>query len=106
MAIVATVIKEARAVGLIGLRTIELAGFAFRCHAVALYVAKMGTRCAQLTRLELGDPRLDDDAALATRIKTSSSQSSNQPGQPSQQKPQEQQSSMNIIQLLKWILGL
>jgi hypothetical protein len=56
--VIAAVIKEGRAIGLISFRTIQLTRLALRRHAIALDVAQMSAGRAKLPRFELGDPPL------------------------------------------------
>jgi hypothetical protein len=68
--------KEPRTVGIIEVTAVKLSGIAFRCHPIPLNVTEMGAGCPKIAALELGDPRLDNDAAISANIETSTCQSS------------------------------
>ena len=53
--------------GFIEVAAVELTRLALGRHAIALDVAQMSTGSPEIARLELGDARLDDDAALVRR---------------------------------------
>ena len=76
MAVFAALIQKGSAIRFIKVAAVELTRFSLGCHAIPLDVAQMRTRCPEITGLELGDPRLDDDAALIAGIETRRSQRS------------------------------
>jgi hypothetical protein len=76
VAVLTALVEEGRTIGDIGLWSIELAWFALWRHTIALDVVEMGTSRSEIARLEPCEPRLDDDAALATGIEACRSQRS------------------------------